>query len=347
MAIIGAGILGLSAAWAFANSGRQVVVYEAESVGSGASGGLIGALSPHMPEKWNAKKAFQFEALLMAAAFWAEIEHVSGLSTGYGRIGRLLPLRAARQRELAEVRKDQAADLWQGKAKWTVVDEMPDCAPSPFGFVHETLSARLQPRLALAALAQALRLRGVEIVEHHRVARDNLPDAGLQVIACGSAAADLTPDLPTGFWSTVKGQSALVDAVLPASMPLVFQDGTYVVPHGAAGTAVGSTSEKEWSEATAIDDKLDPLVARATELVPTLEDAQVVQTWAGLRSRARLPDPVIGLLPGSKSTWLLGGGFKIGLGIGPHLGETLAQLVDGHDVDLPESFTLTHQLSRD
>ena len=39
----------------------------------GLAGGLVGALSPHVPEQWNTKKQFQLESLLMAEAFWAGV----------------------------------------------------------------------------------------------------------------------------------------------------------------------------------------------------------------------------------------------------------------------------------
>ena len=63
----GAGIFGLSVAWACLGRGATVRVIETAHPGAGSSGGLVGALSPHVPEAWNAKKAFQLDSLLMAA----------------------------------------------------------------------------------------------------------------------------------------------------------------------------------------------------------------------------------------------------------------------------------------
>ena len=42
-------------------------------VAAGASGGLVGALAPHVPENWNDKKAFQFDSLIMAEGFWGDV----------------------------------------------------------------------------------------------------------------------------------------------------------------------------------------------------------------------------------------------------------------------------------
>ena len=65
----GAGIFGLSVAWACAARGLRVQVVDPGGAGAGASGGLVGALAPPVPENWNVKKAFQLDSLLMAAAF--------------------------------------------------------------------------------------------------------------------------------------------------------------------------------------------------------------------------------------------------------------------------------------
>lgn len=346
VAVIGAGIFGLSAAWALNKRGLRVAVWERDLVGSGSSGGLVGALAPHMPEKWNPKKAFQLEALLMAQAFWAEIETVSGVSSGYSRVGRALPLRQERLRNQAYVRAQEVPLLWQDKADWRVVDQLDNCASTSHGWVIETLSARLNPRQAMGALAQALRTKGVTIHEQSPVGALSDLKADKIVVAAGQHSDHFTPQWPKEFWSCVKGQSALLDVALPDETPMVFESGTYVVPHGILGTAVGSTVEYEWDDPHATDDLLTPALEKAAELVPALKGAAVKDKWAGIRPRARLPDPVIGAMPDHQNCWLLAGGFKIGMGLGPHMGETLARLMLGEVPDIPPSFSITHHLSR-
>ena len=64
--IYGAGIFGLSIAWSCQSRGARVQVIDPSGPGAGASGGIVGALAPHVPENWNDKKAFQLDSLLMA-----------------------------------------------------------------------------------------------------------------------------------------------------------------------------------------------------------------------------------------------------------------------------------------
>ena len=167
--VIGAGIFGLACAWACARRGRAVRVLEAKRVGAGASGGVVGALAPHVPERWNAKKQFQFEALRDAGAFWAEVEAASGRDTGFARRGRLLPLAQAEAVTLAEARAVAARTVWGEAGAWSVAEAWDgrwlDPQAAPFGVVRDTLAAQLAPRQAVAALAAACRATGVVIEE--------------------------------------------------------------------------------------------------------------------------------------------------------------------------------------
>ena len=53
--VMGAGVFGLSVAYACAKRGALVRVVDPFGIGAGSSGGLVGALAPHVPENWNDK----------------------------------------------------------------------------------------------------------------------------------------------------------------------------------------------------------------------------------------------------------------------------------------------------
>ena len=89
--VIGAGIFGLSCAWECLRRGTQVRVIESLRIGAGSSGGTVGALAPHAPENWNAKKQMQLDALVAAEGWWAGIAEVGGIDPGYARTGRIQP----------------------------------------------------------------------------------------------------------------------------------------------------------------------------------------------------------------------------------------------------------------
>ena len=62
--VIGGGVFGLTVARAARQAGMSVRVIEAARPGAGASGGPVGALTPHAPTRWRPMMAFQFQALL-------------------------------------------------------------------------------------------------------------------------------------------------------------------------------------------------------------------------------------------------------------------------------------------
>ncbi len=346
--IIGGGIFGLSIAFACAGRGMAVTLHEARRLGAGASSGVIGALSPHLPENWDEKKAFQLEALMGAQAFWDEVAGLSGLPSSYRRAGRIMPLGDDLSRGRAMERIKGAQTHWQGydwQPQWAVLDDVPWLRPSRHGYVHESFSAQIYPPLALQALADACRARGVRIVENSAVTPDEIAaemPAKLVVIAAGHESRAMLPDHMARLAQGIKGQSARLGADL-GGRAILFDEGLYVVDQGAHGVAVGSTSEAEWTDATTTDEGLEAMIAQARRMMPELADAPVIQRWAGVRPRARLPDPVIGLL--SPHVMLATGGFKIGLALGPAIGQTIAAMIDGEDAGLPKRFTLAHQLA--
>lgn len=357
--IIGAGVFGLCAAYRGARAGFAVTVLEAASAPAlGASGGIVGALSPHTPDQWNPKKAFQFEALSMAEGFWSALESVSGLPTGYGRIGRVQPLMSLRQRVQAEARRASATAHWGSHFTWEVLEADPSgqLSPeaSPHGVIHETLSARLHPQKACAALYAACQRLGVcfhfeesvrEIVPgiartersaHH--ADHIILAAGLGGFALVNCAAGAL------LGSGVKGQAALLGADL-CGMPQIYADGFYMIPHADGTVAIGSTSENSYDAPDATDAKLDALIAQACRLCPSLLDAPVLARWAGVRPKARRRDPLLGALPQLPSVSLALGGFKIGFGIAPLVAERLiCALEEGRAPEFPPSFSLAYHL---
>lgn len=72
--IVGGGVMGLWAAVMAARAGLTTRLLERRLIGSGASGGLLGALMPHMPDRWNDKKQFQFDALVSLEGEIAALE---------------------------------------------------------------------------------------------------------------------------------------------------------------------------------------------------------------------------------------------------------------------------------
>jgi len=343
LTVMGGGIFGLAVAWECARRGARVRLVERDRIGAGSSGGLVGALAPHVPEQWNAKKAFQLDSLLMAQDFWDGVARAGGLDPGYARLGRLQPVADAEALALARDRAAGASALWRGQAEWRLVRaaEHGDWAPqSPTGWlIEDTLSARLHPRMALAALSAAIRARGGRIEE----GRTEEP-VGRVVWATGTVGlADLSAALGRTMGGGVKGQAAAF-ACATAARPQLFVGGLHIVPHADGTVAVGSTSERTYDDAGSTDDALESLIEKARSVCPMLAAAPVVERWAGLRPRARSRAPMLGAWPDKPGHFIANGGFKIGFGMAPKVAQVLADLVLEGRAAIPEGFRVEDNL---
>lgn len=336
----GAGIFGLSVAWACAQRGARVQVVDPWGAGAGASGGIVGALAPHVPENWNEKKQFQLDSLLMAEDFWADVEAAGGLSAGYGRLGRLQPVPEGAL-DLARDRAKGAARHWGDAAIWEVIAASEAGAWASVSatdwLIRDTLSARIHPRQACIALVQALESKGVQVVPEAE-------DQGAVIWATGwLGLLQMSKRLGRPVGAGVKGQALLLrhDA---GPVPQIFVDGLHIIPHADGTVAVGSTSERDFDAAGTVDAQADALHDKALKALPILQGAEVIERWAGGRPRARSRAPMLGAWPDRAGHFLANGGFKIGFGMAPKVAQVMADLVlEGRD-EIPEGFRVEASL---
>ena len=364
--VVGAGVFGLTLALALEARGARVQVVEKAHIGAGASGGILGALMPHVPEQWNPKKQFQFEALSQLEAYTQALEAKTGLETGYARQGRLIPLTTEHELKHALERQENAATLWKTKEKIYQFQHITASGISywlnsdtaPYGVVHDTLAAKLTPYKYLSALATAIK---GEIKEHAGQTKTLAPqhiktESGLSaygqktVVTAGYETFELlAPLLPKKLGTGIKGQASLLELAqaLPEPLPpVIYHDGVYVVAHDAKTVAVGSTSERDWLTPD-VDPNITDYLDKARAFCPALEDAKLIRHWAGIRPRARKREPALGEIPGHKGLYVMTGGFKISFGIAHLLAEAMADMVLELEptVNLPEVFRLEHHLS--
>ena len=363
--------MGLWAAVHAERRGVDTIIADAGRLGAGASGGLLGALMPHMPDRWSEKKQFQFDALVSLETEIATLEAATGLSAGYRRSGRLIPLPKPHLEKIARRHCEDAERHWQAGERrfhWHVLDGPPvggwiEASAGQSGFVHDTLAARVAPRSLIAALVALLRrAKHVRILEHATVAGLD-PDRGTAAIGgeniafnrCILAAGHqsfpvlqgLTPGLKQPLGQPVKGQAALLKAEIDPGLPTIFLDGLYVVAHERGHAAIGSTSENRFDDPASTDAQLDALIETAREIAPILGDAPVVERWAGLRPKAIDRDPMIGRHPDHPRLIALTGGFKVSFGLAHRLAEAAICIAGDTDCGflLPESFSISSHIA--
>lgn len=370
--IAGGGIMGLWAALEADRAGLKTILIDAGPLAGGASGGLLGALMPHMPDRWNDKKQLQFDALLSLEHEIAGLEAETGLSAGYRRAGRLIPLPKPHLRKIAERHQAEAETNWnqQGvRFSWDVIEQSPYGGAWPAsdvtaaGLVSDTFAARVSPRGLTAMLVARLRRsprvtlqEGVAVTDidvagsEARLSDDRCLSFGHLVVAAGHASFPLLsllgPSLARPLGQAVKGQAALLSAPsVGADLPLLYLDGLYIVPHEGGKVAIGSTSEDSFKEPFSTDEQLEDLLVRAKRLAPVLADAEVIERWAGLRPKAIDRDPMVGPHPLAERIIALTGGFKVSFGLAHVLARAAIASIVGRDAGLPAGFATAHHLA--
>lgn len=321
--------------------GAKVCLVDPNGPAAGSSGGFVGALSPHVPERWEPKKQFQLESLLMAQGFWDNVQEHGGLNTGYMRTGRLQPISSDNVLALSHKRTENAKTLWQGQAKWSVIaadTENPWQPNSPAGMlIHDDLSAHLHPRMACAALVAALSAKGVEV-------QTDAPESGKTIWATGvQGLLDLSVAHDHEVGAGEKGQAALLKFDMP-NAPQLYADYLHVIPHVDGTVAVGSSSERYFDDPQSTDHQIEDIIARIRIALPILADAPVIDRWAGLRPRSRTRAPILGAWPDRPNHFIANGGFKIAFGMAPKIAEVMADLVlEAHD-NIPDVFDIQASL---
>lgn len=362
--IIGAGAVGLWCALKAKRRGLSVVVLEKDQIGQGASGGILGALMPHRPVNWTDTQAFQLEALLSLETEIADLEAATGISCGYNRCGRVMPVNSDTFLTEHEQWQSGAKQRWPimspsgKKISWdiihgTPVPQWPPLKPGFVAYSFDTMSARINPRGLLKALVCAVQPE-VAVVENCRV--ESISDSGEVLLADGMRLSPGKVIVAAGHESFglvqaalqcrlgwgVKGQAVLLKPTGNSfdDMPIIYNGGIYVIAHEGGLVAVGSTSQRSFTD-TEVDEAVSQkLVQRAGELCPDLAGASIVEQWAGIRPRAAGRDPVIGPLPNAPRIILASGGFKITLGIAHRMADAALAFATDTVCELPRSFAV-------
>ena len=264
VAVVGAGVSGLTCALRLSEAGHDVEVVAAEPPGRTTSA-VAAAL-------WYPYRALPQDAVTRWAARTFEVLHA------------LLdePAAGVRMRAGRELSRTPVPDPWWRDAvpslERLTTDRLPDGFVDGFGLTVPVVDTSLH----LPWLVERLRTRGVRIRQRRLARLEDAPAADVVVDATGLGAAELAGDdtlLP------VRGQVVVVRQVGVREWLLDQTDGaelTYVVPRERT-VVLGGTAEVG---ATSTD--TDPLtaeavLARCTALVPELAGAEVLEHKAGLR----------------------------------------------------------------
>jgi glycine oxidase len=310
VAVIGGGLIGLSAAWRLAQRGAQVEVFDCEEPGaaSSAAAGMLSVIG-EAPASPDLDRAFRRSRSLWPD-FAKELEAASGCRIDLRETGAIL---VALGRE-EEARLEGVAHAHPGVRELGEDERRrlaPGLSPSVRGAFFAPEDAQVDNRSVLDALGVALARKGVvchrehvvrlEFGERCRILTQRGRFEANRVLVAGGvwtgqilAASGLGACLPKG--RPVKGQMIAFEGG-PGSEPLrcvVRGPDVYLVPRSGNRLLVGATSEDAGFDCSVTEASVEDLLARAVEIVPELARFRVAEAWAGLRPHLEGEMPVIG-----------------------------------------------------
>jgi glycine oxidase ThiO len=334
VAIVGAGIMGLTTAAAAARRGLTVALIGDERAGE-ASSAAAGMLAPSIERASGPAHDFGIAARDIYPAYIEELAELSGVRVPLNRLGILqVALTAAGVKGL---RKTASAE-----AEWIDRRELSEAEPT----LGHALGAMLNPddgavdnimliravAALLDTLPQVTRVSETVIAVTPRgdgvriELKSGMPiDSGFAVIAGGA-------------WSSMIDGVPLLAAVTPARGQMisyepiglrhvVYGPRGYLVPRVNIATIAGSTMEDVGFESSTTEEGLSRIKSASEEIAPALSVTPVQRSWAGLRPVT--PDllPVLGPDPQHNSIIYSCGHSRNGILLAPLSANMVASLL--------------------
>ena len=344
VAIIGAGITGVSCALALARGGLRVRVHDARGIAEGASGRNGGfALRGGAARYDIARETYGADAAkelwLRTEAALDRLEAIAG--DAFRRTGSLRL--AADDEERDDIRLEYEALHEDGfAAEWR--DELTHLRPEFKGAIFHLPDGSLQPGRFVRRLAELAAAEGVGFRENQRVASLEELEAEQIVIATDGSGRGLLPELDDALWPA-RGQVITTE---PLSERLFecphyarqgfdywqqLSDGRIVLG-GFRDFSILTEMTDEETTTEPIQQALDDFLVELLGYLP-----EVTHRWAGIFGLTQDLLPLVGRVPGHEGTWMAAGYSGHGNVLGFMCGELVASALLGGSDDLFELFT--------
>jgi glycine oxidase len=334
VAIAGAGLIGASIGFELAQTGLRVAIFDRQQPGEGASWAAAGILSP-APE--NAATISMVPlgraSLALYPDFVASIQEISGQDVGYRAKGTVEALFSGD----VQAKLNTIVALHHGlglKAEPLSADDARELEPA---LSSELQAAVLRPDEASVdnrALTRAVSIAAAHVGANFFTGRsvnairpeggccaglivdDEKIETRWTVIAAGCHSAEIAGVANYAPVRPAKGQMIALRTKKINIERVLWSDHVYLVPRNDGRIVAGATVEYVGFDMEVTAGGLQKILDGAIEIAPTLADAKIEETWAGLRPDSPDHLPIIGPA-GLDGLLIATGHFRSGILLAP------------------------------
>ncbi len=345
--IIGAGIIGSSIAYRLASKGQNVAVIDKGHPGREATWAAAGMLAPHTEIAHSVPDVLLnlFEKSYdLFPEFIEEIRDASGLKIGYQTKGSILTASDFQEAKLLSGLFEKLATRGV-KVEELGTHELQKTEPE---LAHSVETALFLPeehyvnnRELLRAVVKAGQNKGVTFIndtpvtgfdfDRKHVQAIHLPDRDLfaeTYINCAGSWAGLIDatnaiKIPV---RPIRGQIIQLQLNPQKLNHLIHSSSVYLVPWPDGRTLVGATMENVGFDKTNTAGGFRHLIDAALNLIPSLQQAQVKDFWAGLRPDTPDNLPLLGKTS-FDNYFIAAGHFRNGILLTPITAKLMSELI--------------------
>lgn len=346
--IIGAGIVGCSAAYLLSKAGKNVVVVDRKYPCNEASGVNAGGLEllQQPPRSLPLHKE--------SAALWNQFQNEDGIDVGYHRTGGIFAILREEDLHMLDEQEERfhknGLEI-QRLTREEVIEKVPYISQNVLAANFSPISGYSNPLKAGVNILAAAKKLGAEFYDHHTVTHiEAAPDgtgylaytdkeefqAEKVLIACGIRSPRLLEPLGVHIELEEKHNMITVTEKAPHFIDYTITTPTMTMKQTAEGSfLIGGGREGYGDLATSdkLDVSIDGLcfnVREAEEIIPSIRKLNILRSWSGFEGFTPERLPYIGQVPEHQGIYYAVTGF-CGYCIGPAVAANVIRCMNGED----------------
>jgi len=353
ISIIGGGIAGCSTAYYLATEGHDVTLFERDSLASHASGFALGALLPPFGgSRGDAYAAISNYSVGLHRDLAGLLSGITGGAAGDLNFVRKASVSLVKDEAEADLMRrtyEAYADDYSVDIRWLALGELSHIdmriSEDVLGGLYVGEAYELDPYKLALSLWQAAEQQGAQLVNRSVTEISVNGDRVSGVVADGQVFEADAVVAAAGPWSSqmldgvgvnvpvtpLKGQIIRLDAPGPPLKISLWWGENYVTTKPDGLFWAGTTEEETGFDDSTTAEARDSIIGSVVEMLPYLEDAELVQQTACLRPITPDRAPIIDaeLESGPNGLVIVTGAGRNGIMLGPAMGKAAAALATG------------------